>query len=590
VEQKSCWLLFVDECGIGSQIAQRLETENQDVISVKVGEQFSQLSESEYTINPGSRDDYHTLLKQLHARNKQPKTIVHSWNIQLDEQAQSGIKRFEAAQNLGFYSLLFLTQALGKQLITNQLQLWVLSQGMHGVESQDVLYPEQATLLGLCNVIPQEYTNITCRSIDLVLPQPKSQQEEKLIDHILTELTTPSSDLTVAYRGNHRWLPDFEPIRLNDSASRRTRLRQGGVYLITGGLGKLGLMLAKYLAQTVQAKLVLIGRSGLPAKAEWEQWLATHDQHERVSSRIKKVQELEELGAEVLVISADVANEVQMQAAIAQTEARFGKIHGVIHAAGVVDKESLTAISETGYSECELHFQPKVYGVYTLEKVLRGRELDYCVLISSVSSILGGLGFAAYSSANLFLDAFAHQQNQVNHNNWCSTNWFLIDVPEETTQAFQRILCQGTLSQVAISQIDLKAQINTWIKRQSWQDAEVKDQTTSSFYPRSNLRNAYVAPSRETEIKIAQLYQQFLGIEKVGIHDNFFELGGHSLIATQLIYHLRKDFNLEIPISLLLESPTVAEFALAIERIFISELEELTEAEAQELVSDMSSQ
>jgi NAD(P)-dependent dehydrogenase (short-subunit alcohol dehydrogenase family) len=77
-----------------------------------------------------------------------------------------------------------------------------------------------------------------------------------------------------------------------------------------------------------------------------------------------------------------------MQAAIAQTEARFGKIHGVIHAAGVVDKESLTAISETGYTECELHFQPKVYGVYTLEKVLRGRELDYCVLISSVSSIL----------------------------------------------------------------------------------------------------------------------------------------------------------------------------------------------------------
>ncbi|MEO1005462.1 MAG: type I polyketide synthase, partial [Cyanobacteria bacterium J06638_38] len=437
IEQKSSWLLFVDECGIGSQIAQRLANRNQDVISVKAGEQFSQLSESEYIINSRSQDDYIALIKDLRFRDKLPKTIVHLWSVELHEQGRSEIEFFEQAQHLGFYSLLFLTQAIGKQVISDPLQLWVLAQGMQAIESTDVLYPEKATLLGLCNVIPQEYTNITCRSIDIVLPQPKSQQEEKLIDHITKELTAPSSDLTVAYRGNYRLLQDFESMRLDDSASRQTQLRQGGVYLITGGLGKLGLVLAKYLAQSVQAKIVLIGRSGLPAKEEWSQWLATHDQHERVSNRIKKVQELEELGAEVLVISADVADEPQMQAVITQAEARFGKIHGVIHAAGIIEEESFSAISETGYSECELHFQPKVYGVYTLEKVLRGRKLDYCLLISSVSTILGGLGFAAYSSANIFLDAFAHKQNQLNYNNWCSTDWFLVDVPEEVTEAFQ---------------------------------------------------------------------------------------------------------------------------------------------------------
>ncbi|MEN9565440.1 MAG: hypothetical protein RLZZ69_636, partial [Cyanobacteriota bacterium] len=592
VEQKSCWLLFVDECGIGSQIAQRLAKRNQDVISVKMGEQFSQLSESEYTINPRSQADYLALIKDLRFRDKLPKTIVHSWSVELDEQGRSQIEFFEQAQHLGFYSLLFLTQAIGKQVITDSLQIWVLAQGMQAIESTDVLYPEKATLLGLCNVIPQEYTNITCRSIDIVLPQLKSQQEEKLIDQITKELTAPSSDLTVAFRGNYRLLQDFESVRLDDSASRQTQLRQGGVYLITGGLGKLGLTLAKHLAESVQAKLVLIGRSGLPTKEEWLQWLATHDQHERVSNRIKKVQELEELGAEVLVISADVADETQMQAVITQTEARFGKIHGVIHAAGIVEKELDSAISETGYSECELHFQPKVYGVYTLEKVLRGRELDYCLLISSVSSILGGLGFAAYSSANIFLDAFAHQQNQLNDNNWCSTDWFLVDVPEEVTEAFQRILSKSALSQIVISQIDLKTQINKWIKRQSLLDKQEEngnDKTESSLYQRPNLRNAFVAPSSETEQRIAKRYQKLLGIEQVGIHDSFFDLGGNSLIGTQLISQFRQDFNVEIPISVLFAAPTVAELALTFEKIIIEKLESLTEEEAEELVSDISS-
>lgn len=585
-KQKSCWLLFVDDCGLCSQIAKKLENENQDIISVRVGEQFSKFNDREYSINPRSQNDYHALLKNLQATNKLPKTIVHSWTIKLSKEESEGIDFFAEAQNLGFYSLLFLIQAIEKQNITDPLEVWVLSQGMHGIESTDILHPEKATLLGLCNVIPQEYANITCRSIDLLLPKPNSQQEEKLIDYIVTEISAPSSDLTIAYRGNYRWLQDFESMRLNNSELHQTRLRQSGVYLITGGLGKLGLMLAKYLAQSVQAKLALIGRSGLPKKEEWEQWLTTHNECDRTSNAIKKVQELEELGAEVLVINANVANEAQMQAAIAQIEEKFGTINGVIHTAGASEKDSSKSISELGYAECELHFQPKIYGVYTLEKILRGRELDYCILISSVSSILGGLGLAAYSSANIFLDAFTHQKNQVNHQNWCSTNWLWIDVPEETTQAFQRILSQSTVSQVAISQIDLKSQINKWIKRQK---PQVNEQTNSALYPRSNLRNSYVAPSNEIEMRIANLYQQFLGIEKVGIHDNFFELGGHSLIATQLIYQVRKDLQLEIPVTLLLESPTVAEFALAIERIVIRELEELTEEEAQELVSNISS-
>ena len=79
------------------------------------------------------------------------------------------------------------------------------------------------------------------------------------------------------------------------------RLRKGGVYLITGGLGRIGLVLAEYLARTVRAKLILMGRSAFPGRDEWEQWLATHGEEDRVSRRIRKVQAIEELGAEVLI-------------------------------------------------------------------------------------------------------------------------------------------------------------------------------------------------------------------------------------------------------------------------------------------------
>jgi FkbM family methyltransferase len=603
-QQKSCWLVFVDECGVGSQIAQRLENDNQDVISVRLGKKFGQFSEQEYIINPCSGDDYHALIRDLRARDKLPNTIVHLWSVKQNEQAQSGVELFEQTQHSGFYSLLFLTQALDKQIITAPLKIWVLSNGMHAVESADLFYPEKATVLGLCKVIPQEYSNITCQSIDLMLPQSGSWQEERLIDQLMAELTGESSDLVVAYRGNQRWLQTFEAVRLEHKAEPPTRLRQGGVYLITGGLGGISLTLAKYLAQSVQAKLVLTGRSGLPAKQEWDQWLATHDERDRVSTRIRKVKELEELGAEVLVVSADVANEAQMQAVITQTEARFNKIHGVIHAAATLGDKFMRTIPEIGYTEGDWQFQPKVYGLYTLEKVLQGRELDFCLLLSSAGAVLGGVGVAAYAAANIFEDAFAHKQNQLGYLNWCSANWFHAEnanwlrgetleqssvevLQKENVDAFQRILSNCPVPQIALWRSDLTAAINKWIKRKSWRGTkDIKEkEATPALSQHSSRRTPYVAPGNEIERKIANLYQELLGNEQVSIHDNFFDLGGHSLLATQLISRLRQEFQIELSLRFLFEAPSVAEFAFIIEEILIGEVEQLTEDEAQELVS-----
>jgi acyl transferase domain-containing protein/acyl carrier protein len=587
LNKQSCWLVFIDESGITSQIATRL-TQDRDVVIVKTGEKFSQVSDREYVINVRAEKDYYAFIEALQVQEKIPDAIVHGWSISSNDDVESGVDLFDRTQHLGFYSLLFLTKALDRQLIAKPIKFWVLSNNMYRVESGDILTPEKTTLLGLCKVIPQEYSNLTCQSIDLVLPD-KKQSENKLIDRLMAELSEESSDLAIAYRGNNRWLQSFEPIQLNKPVKMPTRLRENGVYLITGGLGKIALTFAKYLAQSVRAKLILTSRSPFPKKEDWDSWLREDEKSDRTSNRIRKIRELEALGSEVLVIKADVANEQEMQGAIAQAEERFGQIHGLIHSATNAG-EFYKTIAETDYLECDREFQPKIYGTYTLAKVLQGKQLDYCLLISSIASILGGVAVSAYTAANTFVDAFAEKQNQRQEFDWLSVNWFHAETEDEneeifqqeTTEAFQRILSNPSIFQLALWRSDLNAAINKWVKRESTLAAKISQiqVATPALYPRSNLRNSYVAPSNEVESKIALRYQELLGIERVGIHDNFFDLGGNSLIGTQLVARLRQDFQIQIPLLSLLEAPTVEELALAIEEKIIEKLEQLSEEEA----------
>jgi acyl transferase domain-containing protein/2-polyprenyl-3-methyl-5-hydroxy-6-metoxy-1,4-benzoquinol methylase/acyl carrier protein len=606
VSQLGYWLVFVDECGLGTQLVNRLELEGKNVITVKVGEQFGSESESPrekrcqriYTINPRQQDDYNALLKELCAQDLIPEMIVHLWGITPFAHKESKLERFDETQNLGLYSLLFIAQALGKLDLTNELQITVFSNSMQSVTGEEILCPEKATVLGPVKVIPQEYPNIHCRSIDVIIPSEGSGQEEKLTDQLLTELTTPTSDVIIAYRGLHRWVQTFEPARLEEVKEGKSRLKEGGVYLITGGLGAIGLVLAEYLAKTVRAKLLLTKLSAFPARDMWEKWLTTHDETDSISRQIRKVQELEELGAEVLIVNADVANQQQMQEAIAQAEEKFGQLNGAIHAATISSGGSSLILEDICKTTCRQYFQPKVHGLLVLENVLQDRELDFCLLMSSLSSVVGGIGSVAYSAANFFVDAFVHQHNQTNSIPWVSANWGFWKVkeeeqsrrivaenwgelgltPQEGINAFERILFWDKFNQILVSPGSLQATIEKLGKSKSLRKkADSQIVNVSYHHPRPNLKNAYVAPTNDVEHKLANIFQELLGIEQVGIHDNFFELGGDSLIGTVLISQLRKNFQVELSVRSLFEAPSVSELALLIEEIIIEELEKLSE-------------
>src|SRR6185295_8207716 len=130
---------------------------------------------------------------------------------------------------------------------------------------------------------------------------------------------------------------------------------------------------------------------------------------DRVSLKIRKLQSLAAEGAEILVVQADVSDFAPMEAAIAQAGAGFGALSGGIQAAGIVVGQAFRAISDTGSEEASRQFVPKAHGLIVLERLLAGRELDFCLLVSSLSAVLGGLGFAAYAAANIYMDTFVQK-------------------------------------------------------------------------------------------------------------------------------------------------------------------------------------
>jgi NAD(P)-dependent dehydrogenase (short-subunit alcohol dehydrogenase family)/acyl carrier protein len=313
-QQTSCWIVFADACGLGERLVQRLQRQGHDVITVVQGEHFTRLGDTRYSLHPCRRDDYEALLQAVHNSEKRFSKIVHCWSITPEDAALAADAAFTQAQENGFYSVLFLAQALGERHNPEPLHIALVSNHLHDVAGGETLHPEKATLLGCCKVLPQEYPHLTCRSLDVVLPPVGSWQEAQLLEQMTAELCAPVEDAVVAYRGPHRWLQSFEPIRLSSPAARPSLLRDRGVYLITGGLGGIGLLLAAYLARTVQARLVLTGREGLPPRAAWEQLLAVNaDADKQTDSAYAIHLELEKEISNFSRIEAEIASKLNIK-------------------------------------------------------------------------------------------------------------------------------------------------------------------------------------------------------------------------------------------------------------------------------------
>ncbi|WP_404481570.1 type I polyketide synthase [Novosphingobium sp. BL-52-GroH] len=410
-------LIFEDDAGLGPCLGAGLRSRGGRVVTVRPGRRFRALEDGNFEINIRAAEDYSRLVTVLANRDLMPGHIHHLWLV-------TGDKAHDVAtlQDRGLYSLVFLAQALGER-DTGPIAIAVVTDGVQRVSDEGGLVPAKATILGPSRVIPSEYPEISLRNVDLRLPPRSSPAWPALRDMLVAELAQPDDADVVAYRASERWVGHFAPARAAGVApispiTTDCRPKQEGVYLITGGFGGLGLVVAGHLAQTCSARLALVARKPLPPRTQWQDIMARAGA-DPLAQKIRKIRAIEAAGGEVMLIVADVCNVRDMQRAVRQIRRHWGPIDGVFHTAGVIDDGLLQLKTR---ASMERVLSPKLHGTLALHAALEEEHPDFLMLFSSISAFAGLPGQADYAAANAFLDAYA-QSRRDDATNVVSIGW-----------------------------------------------------------------------------------------------------------------------------------------------------------------------
>jgi 3-oxoacyl-(acyl-carrier-protein) synthase/enoyl-CoA hydratase/carnithine racemase/acyl carrier protein len=352
------------------------------VVLVKHGEKYQDLGDLKYVINPKRREDYSKLLEELHHQKFVPDRIIHLWSRDSFTSDREGI---EDQLEKGIYSVLYLTQALMEQKPKNKIHLsYVYFSGI-----KNPVQPQYAAVSGLAKTVQLENPNFIFTTVEVrKTPVTPSETDGSLDpDYILQAVAHGDREETeVRYQDGERWVKRYQEFRLGSEPKVSLPLKEKGVYLITGGVGGLGLIFARYLAERFRANLVLADRADL-----------NDDQK-------KKLAELEQMGSEVLYLKADLSRRPEVEGLIAKAKSHFRKIDGIIHGAGVL-RDSF--IIKKSREEMDQVLAPKVFGAINLDDATRDEPLDFFVFFSSVAGVIGNVGQVDYAYANRFMDHLA---------------------------------------------------------------------------------------------------------------------------------------------------------------------------------------
>jgi acyl transferase domain-containing protein len=560
------WLVFANDTALSDAVVKALQAAGRSVATVREGANDSSGSSS-YRIRPGERTDYESMLHDLTEYGQDPDHVVHLWNV-----TEGRVP--EHAEETGFYSLMCLAQAFAGRENDKPRDVLVVADCLHSVGGEEIVFPEKATLLGPVKVIPKEMPYLRTRAVCVDATHTESQRD-CLVRDLLLEMGVDRPIRVAALRRGQRWEQVYEAQRLTEPAA--VPLRDRGVYLITGGLGGIGLVLAGWLARESHARLILTTRGSFPPRADWEGWLAAHAASDATAQRIAALLELETAGAEILIRIADASDEQAMTSVIDEARRRWGKIDGAIHAAGLPGGGLIELRTP---ESVEPVLAPKIRGTRILEKLLEHDRPDFLVLCSSIDAILCRAGAVDYSAANLFLDAFAVSKNarrgtrviSIGWDTWKETGMAVnLAVSDRSSLTWGQVLEHGigneegieavrralstSLAQVAIITRDLPNMLASMAVDEEAATREAETTKTMPDQAQSVLAEGSSAGA------ILQIWRELLAIPEIGMDENFFDLGGHSLLGTSMLSRIRRHVGVSVPLRTLFEAPTVRTLA-----------------------------
>ncbi|WP_437996726.1 SDR family NAD(P)-dependent oxidoreductase [Sorangium sp. So ce185] len=381
---RGAWLVLADRTGTGAELAELLRTRGDACVVAVAGEVTARHGAGLYELDPRDPMAFRYLLEDAFGGGPACRGVVHLWS--LDAQGPDGVtlETLERDQRLGTLSATFLAQALVRRAWRDAPRLWLVTRGAQAVAEAAPVSVSQAPLLGFGRVLASEHPELRCTRVDL----PPARAPEDAAS-LARELDATDDEDHIALRAGERYVARLARAALRERRAGGVALRPDGTYLIVGGLGGLGLSLARWMVDRGARHLVLAGRSGASDEAR------------------RAVDALEARGARVTAAQADASRREQVAELLAAIDRRGPPLRGVVHAAMVIADSTVMEQSAERFWKT---MAPKMHGAWNLHELTAGTPLDFFVMYSSVASLLGAPGNGNYTAASVFLDALAHHR------------------------------------------------------------------------------------------------------------------------------------------------------------------------------------
>ena len=396
-QESTHWLIFADDVGFGNQLADLLKAQSEDYTLVFSGKHYKQIDEHRVQLNPANPTDFEQLLTPKKVKSSSLYQVIHLWSLNTLRLKNTPDLDLEIAFQNGCGSILHLTQTLLKANFVTSPNLWLITRDSQAVGIKPALSGlAQSPVWGLGKVIALEHPELNCIRLDL---DPTIQDNE--VQTLLEEIQTNTIENEIAYRNKTRYVARLAPKNSNVNKPILKNFDINATYFIIGGLGGLGLLIARWMAKQNAKYLVLMGRSGAGDKAQ------------------EVIKEIEQMGTLVTVVQGDVSQKEDVNRVLKHIKSTMPPLQGVFHLAAVLEDGAL--LNQT-WSRFQKVMRPKIDGTWHLHTLLQNEALDFCIFFSSAVALLGSPGLGNYSAANTFLDALAHYR-QAQGLNTLSINW-----------------------------------------------------------------------------------------------------------------------------------------------------------------------